>query len=88
MDAAEPDGDAGLSHPYFAKAEPCTMLHPEVEAILAAVNRGDDWSLFSAKLDDIEAMRGGLWGVKRSVSPSPMEREKGTGRSPVGRGEA
>ncbi|RYC32486.1 YdiU family protein [Lichenibacterium minor] len=57
MDAAEPDGDAGLDHAYFAKGEPCTLLHPEVEAILAAVNRDDDWSLFRAKLDEIEAMR-------------------------------
>ena len=56
-DAAEPDGDAGLDHPYFARAEPCTLLHPEVEAILAAVNRSDDWSPFRAKLDEIEAMR-------------------------------
>ena len=55
--AAEPDGDAGLGHPYFTRAEPCTLLHPEVEAILAAVNRSDDWSPFRAKLDGIEAMR-------------------------------
>ncbi len=57
LDAAEPDGDAGLEHPYFAKPEPCTLLHPEVEAILGSVNRSDDWSLFHAKLDEIEAMR-------------------------------
>ena len=55
--AAEPDGDAGLGHPYFSRAEPCTLLHPEVEAILAAVNRDDDWSPFHTKLDAIEAMR-------------------------------
>ena len=57
LDAVEPDGDAGLGHAYFGKTEPCTLLHPEVEAILAAVNRDDDWSLFRAKLDEIEAMR-------------------------------
>ncbi|WP_237478145.1 protein adenylyltransferase SelO family protein [Lichenibacterium dinghuense] len=57
LDAAEPDGGAGLDHPYFSRAEPCTLLHPEVEAILEAVNRADDWGPFRAKLDAIDAMR-------------------------------
>ena len=57
LESAEPDGDAGLGHPYFARAHPCTLLHPEVEAILAAVNGADDWSQFHAKLDEIETMR-------------------------------
>ena len=57
LDAAEPDGDAGLGHSYFAAAMPCTLLHPEVEAILAAVNRDDDWAPFHVKLAAIETMR-------------------------------
>ena len=57
VDAAEPAGDAGLGHPYFARPAPCTLLHPQVEAILAAVNGADDWSPFETKLAEIEAMR-------------------------------
>jgi uncharacterized protein YdiU (UPF0061 family) len=50
------DGDAGLGHPYFAGAGPCTMLIDEVEAIWAAIAEHDDWSPLVAKLGAIGAM--------------------------------
>lgn len=55
----EPDRPARLAHPYFA-GEPSTMLIDEVEAIWAGVAERDDWSMFSAKLDQIAAMREAL----------------------------
>ncbi len=45
-----------LDHPYFAGPGPCTMLVEEVEAIWAPIAEHDDWSLFAAKLEAIEAM--------------------------------
>jgi uncharacterized protein YdiU (UPF0061 family) len=45
-----------LDHPYFARAVPCTMLIEEVERIWAPIAAADDWSLFDAKLADIEEM--------------------------------
>jgi serine/tyrosine/threonine adenylyltransferase len=52
-----PRADARLDHPYFAAAEPCTMLIDEVEAIWSAIAERDDWSLFEAKLAQIAKMR-------------------------------
>ena len=55
--AARPRPDLRLDHPYFAAPEPCTMVHPEVETILGAVARDDDWGPFHAKLAHIAQMR-------------------------------
>lgn len=38
------------ANPYFAKAEPCSMLIDEVEAIWSAIDRDDDWGPFHAKV--------------------------------------
>ncbi len=43
-----------LDQPYFASRQPCTMLIEEVEAIWAPIAAADDWSLLSAKLDEID----------------------------------
>ncbi len=65
LDARPLRPGAHPDHPYFARPTPCTMLHPEVEAILAAV-AADDWSLFEGKLKEIavvaEAYGTGLRG--------------------------
>ena len=50
-------GHARLDHPYFAGAEPCTMLIDEVERIWAFIDEGDDWSAFREKLAAIGGMR-------------------------------
>jgi uncharacterized protein YdiU (UPF0061 family) len=55
--AAEPEGAERLSHGYFRRAEPCTMLIDEVEAVWDAIADADDWSKLEAKLADIALMR-------------------------------
>ena len=52
-----PAAGARLDHPYFSRAQPCTMLIGEVEALWAPIAERDDWTLFRAKLDDVETMR-------------------------------
>ena len=42
-----------LTHPYWADAEPCSMLIDEVEAIWSAIADRDDWAPFNAKIDAI-----------------------------------
>lgn len=59
--------DVGLAHPYFARAEPCTMLIEEVEAIWARIADADDWSLLAAKLAAIEE----LAEAYGTAAPSP-----------------
>jgi hypothetical protein len=51
-----PAEDARLDHPYFARSAPCTMLIDEVDRIWAPIAQSDDWSLFTAKLEDIAVM--------------------------------
>ncbi len=44
------------AHPYWERAEPCTMLIDEVEAIWAPIAAGDDWSAFHAKVAAVRQM--------------------------------
>ena len=53
----EPDRPERLEAPPFARPDPEEMLIDEVEAIWAAIDRDDDWSIFSDKLCRIEALR-------------------------------
>jgi hypothetical protein len=53
---------AGRAHPYFADAEPCSMLIDEVEAIWSAIDRDDDWEPFVAKVAAIRRMGDALSG--------------------------
>ena len=57
LGAFEPSANARLEHPYFRRAEPCTMLIDEVEAIWAAIAERDDWRVLFAKLAQIADMR-------------------------------
>ena len=43
--------------PYFAGPSPRTLLYDEIEALWAPIAERDDWSLFEAKLADIERVR-------------------------------
>jgi serine/tyrosine/threonine adenylyltransferase len=61
--ASQPDVD--LSHPYFSRSQPCTMLIEDVEAIWDPISRSDDWSAFTSKLDDIATMAG-AFGTRRN----------------------
>lgn len=54
--AARPADGHLLDHPYFAGEGPVEMLVADVEAIWAAIDRHDDWSLFETKIGAIRAM--------------------------------
>jgi serine/tyrosine/threonine adenylyltransferase len=58
LDAFEPVEDISirLRNDYFAKAAPCNMLIDEIESIWARIASADDWSLFNAKISDIQVM--------------------------------
>lgn len=51
---------ANLAHPYFQRATPHTMLIDEVEALWAPIAEHDDWSMFEAKLAQLQEMRDAL----------------------------
>ncbi len=53
----EPDRPERLEAALFARSEPEEMLIDEVEAIWSAIDRDDDWTIFSDKLGRLEAMR-------------------------------
>lgn len=57
LSAYRPSPTAKLSHPYFARKTPRTMLIDEVEAIWAPIAEADDWSLFENTLAEIGDMR-------------------------------
>ena len=58
----EPDRPERLEHPMFAAPEPEEMLIDEVEAIWAAIEAGDDWRPFHAKLERLVQARE-AWGL-------------------------
>ena len=43
-------------HRYWLQSAPCTMDIGEVERIWAAIDQHDDWTAFSAKIDEIRTM--------------------------------
>ena len=49
--------EAQALHPYFQREAPVTLLYPEIEMLWSAIDERDDWSLFEAKLDEIEQVR-------------------------------
>ncbi len=53
----EPLSPQQLSDPYFERAEPCSMLIDEIEAIWDKIATEDDWSDFEAKIADIDVRR-------------------------------
>ena len=57
----EPDRPERLEHPMFAGPEPEEMLIDEVETLWAAIDQGDDWGPFNAKLVRLETARH-AWG--------------------------
>jgi serine/tyrosine/threonine adenylyltransferase len=57
LEQFEPRTPDVAAHPYFSRAEPCTMLIDEVEAIWAPIAENDDWSTFNDKLAAIGEMR-------------------------------
>ncbi|HEY4135645.1 MAG TPA: YdiU family protein [Alphaproteobacteria bacterium] len=51
-----PRDAAALDHAYFARAQPCSMLIEEVEAMWQRIAEADDWQAFHDKLADIRVM--------------------------------
>ena len=49
-----------LSHAYFQKPEPVSLVIEEVEALWDPIAASDDWSAFTAKTDHIEEARRAL----------------------------
>ncbi|QGZ93244.1 protein adenylyltransferase SelO family protein [Terricaulis silvestris] len=61
LEARTGDGNAEfLSRPYFQRPTPTTMVIDEVETLWAAIAERDDWSLFEAKLRQIDELRDAL----------------------------
>ena len=47
---------ADTTHAYWSDAEPCALLIDEIEAIWSAIDQGDDWTPFHAKIAAIRRM--------------------------------
>ena len=62
FDDHAPLAPARLTHPYFQRPRPCTLLIDEIETLWDAIAGGDDWSLFAAKLAEIGELRAALAG--------------------------
>jgi uncharacterized protein YdiU (UPF0061 family) len=62
-----------LAHPVFARETPVDLLIDEVEAIWAPIAENDDWSLFNAKLDDIDQLREALALTPAPCRPTQIE---------------
>jgi uncharacterized protein YdiU (UPF0061 family) len=63
----QPVQGINLDHHYFQRASPCTMLIEEVQSLLGAIRRSDDWSPFETKLGDIAEM------ANAYSAPSPQK---------------
>ena len=60
-----------LDHPYWLDADPCSMHIDEVEAIWAAIDRGDDWAPLQAKIAAVRRMGEALEKSRRSGMKRP-----------------
>ena len=58
----DPSRPERLSHPYFARSGPETLLIEEIETLWGAIAEGDDWGPLEAKLARIEEARI-AWGL-------------------------
>ncbi|MFN7054883.1 protein adenylyltransferase SelO family protein [Hyphomonas sp.] len=57
LEARTPVRPERLGHAYFKRPSPASLVIEEVEALWAPIADGDDWSLFDAKIADIDAAR-------------------------------
>jgi serine/tyrosine/threonine adenylyltransferase len=49
--------DAKLSHPYFQRPNPHTLVYDEIEALWSPIAERDDWTGFYRKLTEIDQVR-------------------------------
>ncbi len=66
LEGFSPAPTANLTHPYFQRPAPRTMLIEEMEALWAPIAATDDWAPFHAALDEIEVMRAAYAGDEKS----------------------
>ncbi len=64
------------SHPYWDEAEPQAMLIDEVEAIWAAIDQQDDWTMLENKVEALRRM-----GQALGTAPAPAGQGDGQGAS-------
>jgi len=57
LEAYSPAEPERLSHPYFERPRPCTLLIDEIEDIWSAISDRDDWRAFENKIADIALVR-------------------------------
>ncbi len=50
-------------HPYFERLRPVSLLIDEVEKLWAGIAERDDWSLFEAKLSELDILRVACHGI-------------------------
>ena len=62
-----PVDEGALTHPYFSRERPCTLLIDEIESLWSRIADADDWSHGARKLDEIEVMRDALQGPRIAV---------------------
>lgn len=60
MDAFTPERPERLTHAYFSRAHPRTLLKPEIDAIWQDIAENDDWSAFERTLAEMAEMREAL----------------------------
>lgn len=58
----EPDRPQRLDDPWFRRSEPEELIYDEIERIWAAIDAGDDWEPFAAKIAAIGRARE-AWGL-------------------------
>jgi uncharacterized protein YdiU (UPF0061 family) len=58
--AYAPERPERLNADYFSGPEPEELLYPEIEEIWSAIDTGDDWSPFEAKLARLDQARGAM----------------------------
>jgi uncharacterized protein YdiU (UPF0061 family) len=57
IEARAPVRPERLSHPYFQRPSPASLVIEEVESLWGPIAEADDWSLFDTKIADIDAAR-------------------------------
>jgi uncharacterized protein YdiU (UPF0061 family) len=57
IDDYSPVSPEQLDTAYYQRAQPCSLLIDEIEAIWEAIAARDDWALFQRKLDEIRQKR-------------------------------
>ena len=69
MAATRRPASGALDHPYWSDDAPCAMHIEEVEAIWSAIDAGDDWAPFQAKVAAVRRMGEAIRASRFAASP-------------------